>query len=296
VAQALAERLGGAILSADSMLVYRGMDIGTAKPDAASRARVRYGGLDLVDPDADFSVWDFRAAAAVFLRQCRAEGRPVIVVGGSGLYVKSLTHGLDALPKSDPDLRARWEAVHRERGGEPLREELRRLDPLGYAAVADLANPRRLLRAIEVAAAGATLASRQASHAPATAPLTGIAVAPALLRTRIAERVRRMWQQGLVEEVRGLLTRWPALSRTAGQAIGYAEVSDLLAGRCARADAETRMLLRTARLAKKQRTWFRHQAHVEWVELDADRSIEDTATLVQEQWTRHGPVDIAAFD
>ncbi len=295
VAQTLAERLGWAVLSADSMLVYRGMDVGTAKPTAEERSRVRYGGVDLVDPDRDFSVWDYRQCALQFLESCWADGVDVIVAGGSGLYVRSLTDGLDSRATAVPEDRRRWEALCRDRGVEALQEELRRCAPGRFAALADPRNPRRLIRSLEMAASeGDVLAPVVPPRGRgASTPMVGLSLDSARLAERIEARASRMFSEGLPDETRRLCERWPEWSRTARQAIGYAEALELLAGRCTRGEAEAKCASRTRRLAKRQRTWFRHQASVAWVELDGGDRIGDTAARVQGEWERHGPVVIA---
>jgi len=290
VAQQLAEQTGRAILSADSMAVYRRLDVGTAKPSVAERARVRYFGLDLVDPSEAFSVWDYRQAAHVALASL---DRPPIIVGGTGLYLKSLTHGLDDGAGADTELRRDWSDRTAAEGLAPLLAEATALAPAAVAALDGAVTFRRLIRIVERARAGDTAVPRAWSAAP-VAPMAGIRVDPDILRMRIAERVRRMYNGGLVEEVAALLAEGVELSVTARQAIGYAETLDYLAGRCSRADAESRTYTRTCRLAKRQRTWFRTQAQVTGFDRADGMPDAELAARIGEYWDEQGPATLAA--
>mgnify|MGYP000457008932 CR=1 FL=1 len=294
VAHCLAEQLGGEILSADSMLVYAGMDIGTAKPDAAARRRVRYHGLDLTTPDQPFSVGRYLASVRLSLADSPAARTPrpeggLLVAGGTGLYARALTQGLADAPPANPSVRAYWTDVLEEQGLEPLQAELQRRSPGLYGALADPQNPRRLIRALELAAAG--LGRREPTWAAAapSAPLAGLRRAPEDLNRRIEERVRAMFRGGFVDEVRVLQARWPQTSETARQAIGYAEARAYLAGALSLAQAEEQTVIRTRQLAKRQRTWFAHQADVRWIDAAPDEPAESLARRVLEHWRTHGP-------
>ncbi|MBN1557347.1 MAG: tRNA (adenosine(37)-N6)-dimethylallyltransferase MiaA [Lentisphaerae bacterium] len=289
VAQHLAERGGYAVLSADSMLVYRGMDIGTAKPTAAERRRVPYAGLDLTTPDRPFSAAAYRRRALGALRAHAAAGRPVIVAGGTGLYVKVLMEGLDAAPGPDAALRAAWENVLREQGVEALQAALRRQRPDLYAALDDPRNPRRLVRALEKAAAGAAGAAAPRGPAPGGGRPAGLRPEPALLKSNIESRITAMYRNGLLDEVARLLERYGGLGRTAAQAIGYAEAAAVLEGRLGRAEAMERTRLRTRRLAKRQMTWFRHQTRVCWIDVEAGMDTAAVARAVRAVWDAEGP-------
>ena len=288
VAEAIAQRTGAAVLSADAMLIYRGMDIGTAKPDRQTRERVDYLGIDLVDPCESFNVWAYREAVAVQLAQLSAD-REVIVAGGSGLYIKALTMGLDAAG-AGAETRARWAALFAAQGVEGLQKALRQRDTAAFDALSDSQNPRRLIRALERLDAGdETTGVDCASREPLMQPvLAGLWMEPTLLNKRIEQRVEAMYDDGLLEEVGGLLRDPRGLSPTARQAIGYAEAIDVVEGRGSREEAMARTAVRTRRLAKRQRTWFRHQARVEWVDVRADDSVEMLANRVREVWRTHG--------
>ncbi len=288
VAQWLAEKRRAAILSADAMLVYRGLDIGTAKPAPADRGGVPYWGLDLADPDQCFSVGNY--IRQVVLALPAIGGRELIVAGGTGLYIKCLTQGLDDLPPADPAVRDRAAALLVAGGVAALRDELKRVNPAALAALADPDNPRRLVRALERAAAP-ELPPRKWRDAP-PAPVVGLRMAPEALRRRIERRAERMFAEGLPEEAAALRAKYPALSPTARQAIGYAEAFDLLDGRLTRDAAIRRTIQRTAQLAKRQMTWFRHQLQVLWVDVREDDPLARTAEAVEKLWYEHGPTPI----
>lgn len=293
LAQCLAETHGFAVLSADSMLVYRGMNIGTAKPTAEERGTVDYGGIDLVEPDCVFSVWQYREQAITFLDECAARGQDVVVAGGSGLYVKSLTHGISDSPALSAKVRARWEKVFRESGVDVLKDALRNMRPDLYEALADKENPRRLVRALSLADAGGSNNERSWGERRGSAPLVGIRLPPEQLSARIEKRVEIMFESGLVEEVKELRSAYPNASSSASQAIGYREVASMLGNDCTKDEAVTRIAQRTRQLAKKQRTWFRHQADVTWVDIDENDEVSEIAEQVMARWKEHGPTEIA---
>ncbi len=272
VVQVLAERLGGAILSADAMLVYRGMDIGTAKPSPEERARVPYGGVDCVTPAEDFSVAAWLAAAERF-QQTHAD-KPLFVTGGTGLYFTALLRGLDPLPAGDPTLRAELEAL-------PLAELQARVQAHGLT-LPDMANPRRLVRALEIIHLGGLdqLLRRVTMPPP---PILALAPARPLLHTRIAQRVERMYADGLLDETAELRRAYPHWSRTARQAIGYAEAIDVLDGRATESEAKERTVIRTRQLARRQETYLRHQFAVEWIEVAADDTADSLADRLMER-------------
>ena len=295
VAQWIAEHHDYDILSADSMVVYRGMGIGTAKPGVAERARVRFSGLDLTPPDKAFSAWDYRQQALEALAASAAQGRRTLIVGGSGLYIKSLTDGLAPGAGASPEIRQHWTGIVKAEGVEPLQKALRDQNPALYESLADKQNPRRLIRALEQAASGCAprSATWKEARSAASVPLVGLTMPAAELRVRVESRVAAMYRAGLVDEVRRLLNDYPNLSETARQAIGYAEAMDLIHGRCSRDEAMARTVTRTLQLAKRQKTWFRGQARVEWVEIGPGMEIADVAKRVLEHGRHYGPTKIA---
>jgi tRNA dimethylallyltransferase len=275
------------ILSADAMLVYRGMDIGTAKPTAAERAGIpAYGGLDLVTPDQRFSVGAYLAAAHRFLSTLPAD-QPVLVVGGTGLYIKALLLGLDPMPAVDDETRAWAEALYARAGLVGIQQACRDLAPDRFAALDDPQNPRRVLRALELARMGVPYEGVWAQAHPA-----GTVVLMERNRTqlteRIEQRVDQMWAGGLIEEVRDLQKAYPEWSDTAAKAIGYQEARAVLAGECAEGEARAQIIRRTRKLARKQSTWFRHQAAAHSVSCDG-RELADVAAEVLSYWRTHGP-------
>ncbi len=288
VAHILAEEFGSGVLSADSMLVYRGMDIGTAKPTLAERAEVPYWGIDLVEPDTPFSVYAYRDAVRA---QLAAVEHPPVVAGGTGLYVKSLVLGLDPQSDEAAESRAKWEFCHDTEGVEGLRQALRALAPDMLSDLDDPDNPRRLIRALERAEAGHGGARAWVSRVQQV-PVVGLRVEPALLAERIERRVDEMYAHGLAEEMRELLASGVTLARTAAQAIGYAEVIDYVRGLCTLDEAKARTVVRTRRLAKRQRTWFRHQVVTEWVDVGAGEDPGQVARRVREVWERYGATPI----
>jgi tRNA dimethylallyltransferase len=294
VGQYLAEQMHAAILSADSMLIYCGMDIGTAKPSAAERGNVPYLGVDLIRPDQDFDVWQYLQLVYGQISTL-PDNMPVLIVGGSGLYVKALVEGLDCAIAAPVD-RERWNTVLAEQGVEGLQAVLRAQNPAILEQLSDPMNPRRLIRAIEQVmqqdgSQGAPLPRTWSQHACAFV-FAGLLPENDVLRNRIAVRVHGMYANGLLDEARALCDAYASLSRTAQQAIGYQEAFSVLRGEIGAVDAKARTVVRTNRLAKRQRTWFRHQAHVEWIVPDGRQSIEELAAGVQKIWREYGAVPI----
>ncbi len=287
IAQILAEELRVPVLSADSMLVYRNMDIGTAKPTDAERGEVCYAGLDLVDPEMEFSVWQWLAHAREILREWAAGGLVPIVAGGTGLYLHALINGLDAAAPPDNERRDYWNGVYLKGGAQALRDALEQLAPGATGRLKDPANPRRLIRALESAAAGRPLVA-------AGVPAKPLPVFPclrwpaAVLRERIEKRVSDMYANGLLDEARMLRQKYPQLSGTALQAIGYREAFAVLDGLMGIDEAMKATVTRTNQLAKRQRTWFRHKCEARWIEADADVSSAELAECVKQCWNADG--------
>lgn len=270
VALALAELLGGEIISVDSMQVYRGLDLGTAKPTAAERARVPHHLLDVVELTEAFDAAKFVRLAEVAVKDIQARSRVPIFCGGTGLYFKAWLEGLGDAPPADARVRAELEAAPLAK----LLVELEQRDPVSYDRI-DRQNPRRVVRALEVirltgrpfSAQRAEWSSRNTQHATRVFCLTR---EPADLRAHIEARVDAMFAAGLVEETRGLLLRGLEANRTAMQALGYRQVVEHLRG--GRGLAETVALVKTKtwQFARRQGTWFRRQLPVEWMTLAAD--------------------------
>lgn len=301
VAQAIAEKTGAAILSADSMLVYSGMDIGTAKPSPSERGTVRYLGIDLATPDKPFSTGAWLSAVREQLRALPAPspsdsalpGHGVIVAGGTGLYIRALLGGLDA-PTSDAASRDHAASLLAQGGVSALQSAIRSRSEAAFDSLSDSdrINPRRLTRALEIlesrdASGASNEPFRAASRQPAPR-IAVLAIDPATLAARIALRISRMFADGLAEEASRLRIAYPALSVTASAAIGYAEAFAMLDGALNREQAEERIAARTRQLAKRQRTWFRHQ--VDAVTIDASSGdVEAIAGATLAAWRETGP-------
>ena len=272
----------GEVIAADSMQVYRGMDIGTAKPTVAERAGVAHHLIDLVDPSESFSVDRWLKLAEPLIDDLRARGRTPIVVGGTHFYVKALLEGLFEGPQADPALRAAMAA----RPPAELRAELERADPAAAARIHPN-DSRRTVRALEVLRlTGRPISEHQEQwdrgRARPDAVLVGLDWAPADINRRINARVRDMEARGLVAEARGL---WEAgrLGPQAREALGYKQLIECFEGRVGAADAIERIKIETRRFAKNQRTWLRRLRTTPggvWVPMAADRAEESLQTAV----------------
>ena len=268
---ALAKRIGGEVISADSMQIYRGMDVGTAKPTPAETQGVPHHMLDVADPRERFSAAKYARMAAERVEDIRARGRFPLVVGGTGLYIDGLIRGTDyAAAPSDPDTRRAIEAEYDALGGEAFREKLAAVDP-DRAALLHPRDKKRLVRAWEVyALTGKPITwhdERSRLAKPRYAAWT-VALDFAdrdMLYERIDRRARAMFEAGLVEEVRALLERGVGPETTAMQAIGYKEVADFLAGKCSEAEAIEAVCRASRRYAKRQLTWLRSRPDVHWL-------------------------------
>jgi tRNA dimethylallyltransferase len=272
----LAHRLDAEIVSADSRLVYRGLDVGTAKPTAAERARVRHHALDLADPGEPFDVARYLDAARAAIGDVHARGKAVVVVGGTGLYVRALLHGLCPAPPRAPRLRAVLHAWAAREGVPALHRRLVLIDP-GAAARVHVNDAVRIVRALEVAlVTGRRLSDWQGTHgfqpAPFDALVIGLAVVPAVLDARIASRVDAMVAAGWLDEVRGLIACGYGDEAPAWRTLGYAAMRDVVEGRSELTSARAATVLATRRYAKRQRTWFRREADVVWRDPDRERA------------------------
>ena len=295
VAQQLAEQLGCSILSADSMLVYQGMDIGTAKPSPAERGNVPYFGIDLVTPGQPFStgLWldAARNALADTAPHDASAAQSLIVAGGTGLYIKALTDGFDS-DAASPTERARWQAFYERGGIDALQRALEARAPGALDTLPDSANPRRLIRALELLDTRGSLPAQWKRDATTAAPVTVLRMPREQLHARIARRVAAMFASGLIDEVRTLRRDFPAWSDSASQAIGYAEVRALLDGTLTGREAAERITIRTRQLAKRQETWFRHQTQAIWIDIEDTDPTERVAQRVLDTWRQHGATPV----
>jgi tRNA dimethylallyltransferase len=261
-------RPGTELVSVDSMQVYRGMDIGTAKPTPAERAEIPHHLLDLADPDDDFTVARFQRAARDALADIEARGRRALLVGGTGLYLRAVVDDLD-IPGRWPAVRAELEAELDAVGPEPLHARLAELDPVAAGRM-EPTNGRRIVRALEVAlGSGRPFSSYgpglQAHGGDERFALVGVALPTAVVDTRIAARYDAQLAAGFLDEVRALAARPAGLSRTARQALGYKELLDHLAGEGTEAEAIDLAVRRTRRFARRQRVWFRRDPRITWI-------------------------------
>ncbi len=291
VAIALAIDLEGEIVSVDSMQVYRGLDIGTAKPPLEERAGIPHHLIDVVDLDQSFDAARFVSEAIPRVSDIASRGRLPILCGGTGLYFNAWLNGLGASPAPNPELRAELEAL-------PLPElldELARKDLTTFNQI-DIDNRRRVVRAVEVIRLTGKPFSSQRAHWPERAPSLagrsfGLRRSREDLHGRIRRRVEVMFKAGLIEETRQLLDRGLATNRTAQQAIGYRQVMEHLAGERGRLETVELVQTRTRQFSKRQHTWFENQLDLDWLEVgEREAPIETARRIIHrlQESGRHG--------
>lgn len=274
----LARRTGGEILSVDSMQVYRGMDIGTAKPTPQQRQQVVHHLLDVAEPNQTFTVARFVELADAVIAEARRRGTRLIAVGGTPLYYKALFEGLFEGPGADATLRKRLS----DQPSQALHDRLSKVDPSAAARI-HVNDRKRLIRALEVfELTGRPISSFQTEWESGAmrhdAIWFGLDWDRQLLNRRINARVKQMIEQGWLEETRGLLARYGQLSKTAAQATGYAELIEHLQGRLSLEQAIEQIKIATRQLARRQMKWFRRFGQVQW--LRADQPLEQLLTDV----------------
>lgn len=280
----MAGGMGAEIISADSMQVYRGMDIGTAKPTPEVRARVPHHLIDIVEPSESYSVGCFVRDALDAITDIEGRGRRHLVVGGTGLYIKVLREGLFSGPGADWALREELIAVAEERGSAYLHDVLREVDPESAARIhpGDL---RRIVRALEVyRKTGHTISALQQEWGRDGDDSILIVLYRSKddLYQRIEERVDRMLEQGLVQEVERLLRLPGGLGKQAREALGYREVIAYLEGKLSAEEMLSSIKQNTRRFAKRQMTWFRSFPSVHWLVVDKDEGVESISRRVIE--------------
>ncbi|MGC5029674.1 tRNA (adenosine(37)-N6)-dimethylallyltransferase MiaA [Micromonospora sp. DT229] len=277
---ALAHALDGEVVNADSMQLYRGMDIGTAKLTVAEREGVPHHLLDIWEVTEAASVAEYQGLARAAVDDILARGRVPLLVGGSGLYVRAVLEQFE-FPGTDPVLRARLEEELATEGPAPLYARLREADPAAAAGILP-GNGRRIVRALEVI---------ELTGAPFTAALPeptpyypavqiGVDLDTPLLDERIAVRVDRMWADGLVAETEGLVGRGLPEGRTASRALGYQQVLRMLAGELTETEARDDTVRATRRFVRRQRSWFRRDLRVRWLDSAAPTLVEDALRIV----------------
>jgi tRNA dimethylallyltransferase len=284
VALLLAERVGGEIISVDSMQVYRGLDLGTAKPSDEERARIPHHLIDVIDLTEPFDAARFVDLARKAVGEIRSRGRIPIFCGGTGLYFKAYLEGLGEAPPSDPGLRARLEKTTIEE----LLRELAERDPVTYEGI-DRQNPRRVIRALEVIRlTGKPFSEQRAGWKrrdakPVIPNFFGLHRSSADLHDRINVRVDEMFRRGLVAETGRLLKQGLAENRTAMQALGYRQVVEHLDGRRSLAETIELVKIRTRQFAKRQMTWFRRQLNATWIQVLEETQAGQIAGSISEK-------------
>ena len=265
----LAKALDTEIISGDSMLIYRGFDIGAAKPDIEERQGIVHHLVDIREPWESYSVQEFQQEADACICDMAARGKLPFLVGGTGLYVQSLVEGyVFNETGSDPAYRAELLRMAETEGSAAVYDLLCQRDPEAAKTIHPN-NVRRVIRALEVANLGGETISREKGEPPYDAFVAGLTRPRAELYERINERVRQMWADGLVDEVRGLLARGVTRGMQAMQGIGYKETAAFLAGDCTAEEAITAIQTATRHFAKRQLTWYRRMKYIHWYDATA---------------------------
>lgn len=268
----LAQQLNGSIISADSMQVYRGMDIGSAKASAEEQAAVKHYLLDIREPEESFSVWEFQKAAKEAIAEIAAAGKVPILVGGTGFYIQALLYDITFEESGPTQVREKWEKIAADRGYEYLYEELKRVDPESTVKI-HANNHKRILRALEyydltgekISLHNQRESQKESSYQELFYVLT---MDRALLYQRIEQRVDAMLAGGLIEEVQKLYERGCRREMTAMQGLGYKEILNYLSGEWSLEKAAEELKKGTRHFAKRQITWFKREKNVEWIDLN----------------------------
>lgn len=284
VGRALAKVIDAEIISIDSMKVFRRMDIGTAKPSSLHRAETPHHVIDVAEPSEEFSVAQFVRHAEEAIAAIIAKGKPVLAVGGTPLYIKALTEGLFDGPSADEEIRRRLQQEYEQGGPHVLYERLKRVDP----QAAERIHPndqRRTVRALEVfELTGKPITELQSqwgqTHPSFDCTLIGLRRDKDEHSERTNQRVRRMIELGLVDEVRSLLAEPLPLSTTARQALGYAEIIDHLENGVPLDEAIEKIKIHTRRFSKSQRTWYRRFTRTRWIDLTPRSDLEEVAETI----------------
>lgn len=278
---ALAQELGGEVVNVDSMQLYRGMDIGTAKLTPAEREGIPHHQLDVWDVTETASVARYQRDAIADVEGIMARGKTPILVGGSMLYAQALVDDWQ-FPPTDPAVRAKYEARRVEIGTDALHEELAQVDPAAAAIIEDK-DPRRTVRALEVIEL--TGKPYKASQPPKDAPprwgtrLLGLRTTADWLNPRIELRTRQMFERGLIEEVEGLQSQGLVADSTAGRAIGYAQVFQAQRGELSWNEAVERTITGTRRYVRRQRSWFNRDKRIMWLDAAGDTTAQALRAL-----------------
>jgi tRNA dimethylallyltransferase len=284
LAFALAKSLGAEIISIDSMKVYRRMDIGTAKPPKENRDQIPYHLIDVVEPSDSFSVARFLELAIESIADIKKRNKPIVAVGGTALYIKSLLYGLFEGPGADERIRDELKAQAQAEGLDKLYEQLKTIDP-ATAAKISANDPRRIIRALEVyKLTGKPISAFQQqwdANASQDWTIIGLRREKTEESKRINARVKKMIDAGLVDEVKQLLAEPKPLSKQARSAIGYAEIINHLSGQITLDDATELIKKNTRKLAKAQRTWFKTFKNVHSLDLAPDETPDQVLARTQ---------------
>ena len=278
----LAAALGGEIVNTDSMQVYKGMDIGTAKLPVAERRGIPHHLMDVLEVDEPATVAQFQRWAREVIEDCRLRGVTPVLVGGSALYTRAILDRFE-FPGTDPQVRARLEADLAEHGAGAMHQRLTLVDA-GAAAQMSPSNGRRVVRALEVVElTGRPYAASlpEPRYHYDRAVQVGVDIDRETLNVRIERRVEQMWTAGLVEEVRGLVERGLREGRTASRALGYAQVLAFFDGDLSEDEARERTVTGTRRFARRQDSWFRKDDRLTWVRYDDPARLEQALEVVR---------------
>jgi len=289
VAMMLSEALGCEIISADSRQVFKYLDIGTAKPSIDDRRRIIHHFIDVLTPDGDFNAGQFGEQGRRIIDQIFARSRTPLVVGGSGLYVKSLIDGLFAGPGADPEYREFLDGRLAREGIEALREDLRRVDPDSAIRI-DATKPRRIIRALEVHHTTGIPLSAAQSDSPISINfrpiLFGLDWERKIMYDRINRRCEQMVESGLVQEVRELERRGYKSDLNSLNTVGYKEAFALLRGECTTAEMLERFKQNSRRYAKRQLTWFRHDRRIRWIPMKGVDAESAASKVIEREFSR----------
>ena len=272
----IAQELNAEIINADSMQIYKGMDIGTAKLTVEERAGIPHHLLDVIDVRSDATVAWYQETARTNISEIHGRGKDVVIVGGTGLYIKAILDELN-FPETDPVVRARLELEAVERGIAELFSRLERLDPEAAASI-DRANSRRVIRALEVIEITgkpftANLPRQESSLYPGAMQF-GLRVDRQILRERVSERVDSMWNKGFISEVEALVESGIREGVTAQKAIGYSQILQHLAGEISEEQAREETKIATRQYIRRQETWFNRDERIDWIDANPQTASE----------------------
>jgi tRNA dimethylallyltransferase len=275
LALSLAEAVGGEIVNADSMQLYKGMDIGTAKLPLPKRRGITHHMLDVLDVNQEASVAQYQVDARAIIDQLLAQNKPAIVVGGTGLYIKAILDDLN-FPDTDPAVREKIAKQGQELGQDVMHQRLAKLDPAAAAAIPK-ENLRRVVRALEVIELTgkpytANLPREGSSKYPGARQF-GLVMERASLASRIGARVEKMWDEGLVNEVKGLISQGLLEARTAQAALGYAQIIKFLRGEISESEAKEETKQATRQYARRQETWFSRDERITWIKGNSQQQL-----------------------